>query len=101
MEFNKTILSQLINDIKFPLLTEKSTNLYSTGQYTFIVARSLTKTEIKYVIENIFNVTITDISTCMIPPKKKRVGKFLGKSPSYKKAFIKLKEGDTIAELFS
>ena len=101
MDSNKNILSELINDIKFPLLTEKSTNLYSTGQYTFIVARSLTKTEIKYVIQNLFNVTITSISTCIIPPKKKRVGKFIGKVPSYKKAFIKLKEGDTISELFS
>ena len=101
METNKLTLSQLINLIKYPSLTEKSINLYSNRQYTFIVDRSLTKIQIKYVIENLFNVTITDISTCMIPPKKKRVGKFIGKSPSYKKAFIKLKEGDTITELFA
>jgi large subunit ribosomal protein L23 len=101
METNKLTLPQLINLIKYPSLTEKSINLYSNRQYTFIVDRSLTKIQIKYVIENLFNVTITDISTCMIPPKKKRVGKFIGKSPSYKKAFIKLKEGDTITELFA
>jgi large subunit ribosomal protein L23 len=101
MELNKTTLSQLINLIKYPSLTEKSINLYSTRQYTFIVDRSLTKTQIKYVIENLFDVTITDISTCRIPPKKRRVGKFIGNSPSYKKAFIKLKEGDTITELFN
>jgi large subunit ribosomal protein L23 len=101
MEINKTTLSQLINLIKYPSLTEKSINLYSNRQYTFIVDRSLTKVQIKYVIENIFNVTITDISTCMLPPKKKRVGKFIGKSPMHKKAFIKLKEGDTITELFT
>ena len=58
METNKLTLSQLINLIKYPSLTEKSINLYSNRQYTFIVDRSLTKIQIKYVIENLFNVTI-------------------------------------------
>jgi large subunit ribosomal protein L23 len=101
MEINKTTLSNLISFIKYPSVTEKSINLYSNRQYTFIVDPSLTKTEIKYVIENLFNVTITDISTCLLPIKKRRVGKFVGKRSSFKKAFIKLKEGDTITELFN
>jgi large subunit ribosomal protein L23 len=101
METSKVNLPELLNLIKYPSLTEKSINLYGDRQYTFIVDRSLTKTQIKYVIENIFNVNITDVSTSMLPPKTRRVGKFRGKRTQYKKAFVKLKEGDTITELFN
>lgn len=101
MEINKNKLSSFINLIKYPSVTEKSINLYSNRQYTFIVDPSLTKPDLKYLIENIFNVNVTDISTCLLPVKKRRVGKFVGKRSSYKKVFIKLKEGDTITELFN
>ena len=101
METNKVNLPELLSLIKYPSLTEKSINLYGDRQYTFIVDRSLTKTQIKYVIENIFNMNITDVSTSMLPPKTRRVGKFRGKRTQYKKAFVKLKSGDTITELFN
>jgi large subunit ribosomal protein L23 len=101
METSKANIAQLLQLIKYPSLTEKAINLYGDRQYTFIVDRSLTKTQIKYVIENIFNVNITNISTLMLPPKTRRVGKFLGKRTQYKKAFVKLKTGDTITELFN
>ena len=101
METSKINLSELLNLIKYPSLTEKSINLYGDRQYTFIVDRSLTKTQIKYAIENIFSVNITDVSTSMLPPKTRRVGKFRGKRTQYKKAFVKLKSGDTITELFN
>jgi hypothetical protein len=45
-------LGDLLNLVKYPSLTEKSINLYGDRQYTFIVDRSLTKTQIKYIIEN-------------------------------------------------
>ena len=101
MEKIKNNLGDLLNLIKYPSLTEKSINLYSDRQYTFVVDRNMTKTEIKYVIENIFKVTITDVSTCILPTKTRRVGKFSGKRSHYKKAYVKLKEGDTITELFN
>jgi large subunit ribosomal protein L23 len=101
MEINKSTLSDLLTLIKYPSLTEKSINLYGDRQYTFIVDRSLTKTQIKYAIENIFNVNIINISTSILPPKSRRVGKFIGKRTQYKKAFVKLKQGDTITELFN
>jgi tRNA A37 threonylcarbamoyladenosine synthetase subunit TsaC/SUA5/YrdC len=47
-------LGDLLNLVKYPSLTEKSINLYGDRQYTFIVDRSLTKTQIKYIIEKIF-----------------------------------------------
>jgi large subunit ribosomal protein L23 len=94
-------LGDLLSLIKYPSLTEKAINLYGDRQYTFIVDKSLTKTQIKYVLENIFNVTITQVNTCVLPTKKRKVGRFIGKRPNYKKAYIKLKEGDTISDLFN
>jgi large subunit ribosomal protein L23 len=94
-------LGDLLNLIKYPSLTEKSINLYSDRQYTFIVDRSLTKTEIKYIIEKIFNVSIISVNTCILPSKTRRLGKFIGKRSQYKKAYIKLKEGDSISDLFN
>ena len=99
----KTIvnLGNLLELIKYPSLTEKSINLYGNRQYTFIVDRSLTKTQIKYIIENIFKVNIIQVNTTILPTKTRRVGKFTGKRSSYKKAYVKLKEGDTINDLFN
>lgn len=94
-------LGDLLNLIKYPLLTEKSINLYGMRQYTFIVDKSLTKTQIKYIIEKIFNVTIIDVSTTILPIKTRRVGKYVGKRSRYKKAYVRLKEGDTITDLFN
>jgi large subunit ribosomal protein L23 len=94
-------LGDLLNLVKYPSLTEKSINLYADRQYTFIVDRSLTKTQIKYIIEKIFDVSITDVNTAMLPSKTRRVGKYVGKRSRYKKAYVKLKEGDTITDLFN
>nr|YP_009545276.1 ribosomal protein L23 [Synura uvella]AYO28430.1 ribosomal protein L23 [Synura uvella] len=100
---NNNILNlvNILNLIKYPSLTEKSINLYGNRQYTFIVDKSLTKNQIKFVIEKIFNVNITNVNTCNLPVKKRRVGKFIGKRSVYKKAYIKLKKGDSISNLFN
>lgn len=89
----------LLNLIKYPLSTEKAINLYTNRQYTFIVSRKLTKSQIKYVLEKTFNVKILALNTCILPTKTKKVGKFLGKKTIYKKVFITLKEGDKIDQL--
>jgi large subunit ribosomal protein L23 len=89
----------LLNLIKYPLSTEKAINLYNNRQYTFIVARELTKTQIKYILEKIFEVKITSINTCLLPAKSRRVGRFIGKKATYKKAYVTLKEGNSISDL--
>jgi large subunit ribosomal protein L23 len=94
-------LGDLLKLIKYPSLTEKSINLYGERQYTFIVDRSLTKTQIKFILENIFNVKIINVNTSILPTKKRRVGKSIGNRSTYKKAYVKLKEGDTINDLFN
>ena len=98
---NMLNLGDLLNLIKYPSLTEKSINLYGDRQYTFVVDRSLTKIQIKYIVEKIFNVHITQVNTAILPSKTRRVGKFIGKRSRYKKAYVKLREGDTITELFN
>ena len=94
-------LGDLLNLIKYPSLTEKSINLYGDRQYTFSVDRVLTKTQIKYIIEKIFKVEISQVNTCILPTKTRRVGRFVGKRSRYKKAYVKLKEGNNITELFN
>lgn len=101
MEKIMSNLGDLLKLIKYPSLTEKSINLYGDRQYTFIVDRSLTKIQIKYIIENIFKVNIIQVNTCILPTKTRRVGRSIGKRSTYKKAYIKLKEGDTINDLFN
>jgi large subunit ribosomal protein L23 len=94
-------LVNLLSLVKYPSITEKSISLYGNRQYTFIVDKSLTKTEIKFVIEKIFNVSVNKVNSCNLPVKKRRVGKFIGKRSLYKKAYISLKEGDSITDLFN
>ena len=94
-------LGNLLKLIKYPSLTEKSINLYGERQYTFIVDRTLTKTQIKFILENIFSVKIINVNTAILPNKKRRVGKSIGNLPIYKKAYVKLRDGDTINDLFN
>lgn len=83
--------------IKAPVITEKSAQLsQNANQYAFKVDSKANKTEIKRAIEKIFNVKVVEISTINVIPKKKRVGRYTGLSNRYKKAIVKLAEGQTI-----
>lgn len=82
--------------IKYPIITDKATRLLENNQYSFVVDRSSDKISIKAAIEDLFNVKIIKINTCRLPRKKKRVGKYIGWKPQYKKAIVTLSEGDVI-----
>lgn len=82
--------------IKYPIITDKATRLLENNKYSFLVDRYSDKISIKAAIENLFNVKILKINTCRLPRKKKRVGKYIGWKPQYKKAVITLSEGDVI-----
>ena len=84
------------NIIKYPLITDKTTRLLENNQYSFIVNGQSDKTTIKQSIEYLFDVTVTKITTSNLPRKKKRVGKYIGWKPQYKKAIVSLAEGDVI-----
>ena len=88
--------SDFSRSIKYPIITDKATRLLENNQYSFLVDRYSDKISIKAAIENLFNVKIIKINTCRLPRKKKRVGKYIGWKPQYKKAVITLSEGDVI-----
>lgn len=82
--------------IKAPIITEKSSNLAANNVITFSVDVKANKTQIKQAIENIFNVQVESVNTVNVKPKKKRVGRYVGKTNKVKKAIVKLKEGSSI-----
>ena len=82
--------------IKAPIITEKSSTLAADNVYTFSVDVRANKTQIKQAIESIFNVKVESVNTVNVKPKKKRVGRYTGKTNKVKKAIVKLKEGSSI-----
>lgn len=82
-----------------PILTEKSGNQLSTNNsYSFKVSTRANKIEIKKAIEKIFSVVVTDVNTMQMSGKIKRMGRFEGKRPDWKKAIVTLKKGYTIPD---
>ena len=82
--------------IRKPIISEKATLNLENNQYTFEVAPKATKVEIRAAIESLFEVKVTGISTMNPPRKKKRLGRFVGYKPTYKRAVVTLAEGDSI-----
>jgi large subunit ribosomal protein L23 len=86
--------------IKSPVITEKSMAKTAEGnKVVFWVEPSANKKDIKEAVEKAFNVKVITVNTHRVPGKIKRLGKFAGKRPTRKKAYITLKEGDRI-EMF-
>ena len=83
--------------IKAPIITEKSASLaQDKNAITFSVDTKANKTEIKQAVEKIFDVKVDSVNTINVKPKKKRVGRYTGKTNKVKKAIVKLKEGSKI-----
>jgi large subunit ribosomal protein L23 len=80
--------------IKGPCLTEKGDQLQENfGKAVIKVDRNANKIEIKEAVEQIFNVKVASIRTSRVRGKLKRVGRNMGRTPDWKKAYITLKEG--------
>lgn len=83
--------------IKAPIMTEKSATLaQEKNTIVFSVDVKANKIQIKQAVEKIFNVKVESVNTITVNPKKKRVGKYTGKTSKVKKAIVKLKEGSSI-----
>jgi large subunit ribosomal protein L23 len=81
------------------LATEKSTIAKETeGKYAFAVDSRANKHQIKDAVEKIFKVEVDSVRTMVMPGKVKRLGRFEGKTPIWKKAIIKLKGDAQISE---
>ncbi|AUW92941.1 MAG: 50S ribosomal protein L23 [Sulfobacillus thermosulfidooxidans] len=79
-----------------PLVTEAATDRMAQNKYTFEVAPSANKVEIRYAIEEIFKVHVTKVNTLWRPSKEKRRGNVVGHTTRRKKAIVTLAPGDTI-----
>lgn len=83
--------------LKTPRLTEKSVlQKEVSNQVTFEVSKDANKIEIKRTIEQVFKVTVLNVNTISNRGKKKRMGRFTGRRPDWKKAIVTLKDGDKI-----
>jgi large subunit ribosomal protein L23 len=84
--------------IRYPSITEKNTALRTTqNKYVFEVAPTATKPQIKTAVEKIFSVNVVSVNTVVVKGKKKRVGKYAGYRPDWKKAIVRIQTGQTIA----
>lgn len=90
------MISEYRNVIKAPIITEKSADLAQKNVITFSVDVNANKTQIKQAVEKIFNVKVESVNTINVKPKKKRVGRYVGKTNRVKKAIVKLAEGSSI-----
>ncbi len=80
-----------------PILTEKTTQLESAENvYTFEVGEGANKHQIKAAIESVFGVTVEDVRTAVVRGKNKRFGRYYGKRSNWKKAYVKLSDGDSL-----
>lgn len=82
-----------------PHITEKATALAEENQYVFKVKTESNKSEIKKAVEGLYGVDVINVRIINVSPRKKRLGRIEGIKKGYKKAYIKIKEGQKIEVL--
>jgi len=85
--------------LKSPRVTEKATDLAKINQYTFKVWERANKPQIRKAAEDLYGVDVVSVKIVNIPKKKRRLGKIEGWKKGYKKAVVKVKEGQKIEVL--
>ena len=83
-----------------PVMTEASYDNMADRKYTFVVAKSANKTEIKLAVEAVFGVKVEKVNTSIRPGKPKRMGRFFGTTASTKRAIVKLAADSKGIEFF-
>ncbi len=89
----------MLEVLRRPVITEKSTMLQEMGKYAFKVSDRASKAQIKAAVEKAFNVKVTGVNVMTVPSKAKRIGTRRVMTSPWKKAIVTLKMGDKI-ELF-
>lgn len=82
-----------------PIITEDSIDRLPDGKYTFKVAKDATKVEIAKAVESLFGVEVAKVNTISVKGKEKRMGRYTGFRPDWKKAIVTVK-GDKTIEFF-
>ena len=93
---NKTSNERIYEIIRSPLVSEKSTFISQFNYYVFKVSNKSTKPQIKQAVEKLFDVKVLSVNTLNQNGKIKKFRNISGKRPDFKKAFVKLAEGNTI-----
>lgn len=86
--------------IRKPVITEKSMAAMAERKYTFVVAKTANKVQIKKAVEEVFGVTVEDVNTINMIGKTKRVGVHVGKRADFKKAVVTLTADSKAIEFF-
>lgn len=88
---------RLYEVLRMPHVSEKTTLIGDKNNViTFKVAVDASKPEIKQAVEKLFNVAVESVRTLNVKPKKKRFGQIMGKRSGWKKAYVKLSEGQDL-----
>ncbi|MBR0529239.1 50S ribosomal protein L23 [Ruminococcus sp.] len=82
-----------------PIITEDSMDRLADNKYTFKVAKDANKIEIAKAVEEIFDVKVAKVNTISVKGKEKRMGRYTGFRPDWKKAIVTL-EGEKTIEFF-
>jgi len=94
-------MKDLFQVIRRPLITEKSTAARETQRAVcFEVHRDATKPEIKKAVEALFSVKVATVRVLNVHGKVKRQGRYAGRRPDWKKAYVVLKAGEKMIEFF-
>lgn len=90
---------KLTDVIRRPLITEKTTTAREAGRtLVFEVAREANKLEIKRAVEQLFGSKVESVRTVLAHGKVKRQGRYVGRRPDWKKAYVRLREGEKLPE---
>jgi large subunit ribosomal protein L23 len=90
---------KLTDVIRRPLITEKTSILREDGRtIVFHVAAGANKVEVKRAIEQLLGSKVESVRTAIAHGKVKRQGRFSGRRPDWKKAYVRLREGEKIPE---
>jgi large subunit ribosomal protein L23 len=85
--------------IRRPVITEKGMTVKETqNTLVFEVAEKATKIEVKQAVETLFKVKVAAVRTAIVEGKERRRGKFTGYRPDWKKAYVRLKDGEKMPE---
>lgn len=94
-------MAKLSQDIIIaPVITERSVDLIDRNKYTFKVAKTANKYEIRNAVEELFKVNVASVHTINVRGRNKRVGRFEGKTASWKKAIVALVPNGKTIEFF-
>jgi large subunit ribosomal protein L23 len=90
---------KLTDVIRRPLVTEKTTILREDGRTLVLqVASGANKVQIRRAVESLFGSKVADVRTTTMHGKVKRQGRFAGRRPDWKKAYVRLREGEKLPE---